>query len=53
MDEDTGWRPLDPGELVHVDGDGRMSSSVPVGAEPAHLLRLEDLAPHQAASQAR
>jgi predicted glutamine amidotransferase len=53
MDEDGGWRGLDPGELVHVDGQGRVSSSVPVDAPPAHPLRLEDLEPHAAASQRR
>jgi predicted glutamine amidotransferase len=53
MDEDTGWRALEPGELVHVDGDGRVTSSVPIDAPPAHLLTVADLAPHQAASQRR
>src|SRR4051812_43627377 len=53
MDEDTGWRALDPGDLVHVDADGQVSTSVPVGAPPAQPLSLEDLAPHAAASQGR
>jgi glutamine amidotransferase len=53
MDEDSGWRGLDPGELVHVDGQCRVSSSTPVDSPPAHQLRLEDLEPRAAASQHR
>jgi glutamine amidotransferase len=52
MDEDAGWRALEPGELVHVDRELRISSHTAVARPPAHLLRLEDLEPHAAASQA-
>ena len=51
MDEDAGWRMLDPGELVHVDMDLRTSSTVVADGPPAHLLRLEDLDPRAHASQ--
>jgi predicted glutamine amidotransferase len=50
MDEDGGWRALEPGELVHVDADLRCSS-VTIDEPPAHLLTLADLEPHAAASQ--
>jgi glutamine amidotransferase len=51
MDEDPGWRLLEPGELVHVDADLAVTRSIAVDEPPAHLLTLEDLEPHAAASQ--
>lgn len=50
MDEDAGWRPLEPGELVHVDSELKVSSTR-LEEAPAHLLTLEDLNPGAAASQ--
>lgn len=51
MDDDEGWRLLDPGELVHVDPDGHLTSEAPFG-DLAHPLRIEDLGLSAAASQA-
>jgi predicted glutamine amidotransferase len=51
MDEDSGWRNLEPGELVHVDGRLGVRSSVVLPDPPAHPIRLEDLEPRAAASQ--
>jgi hypothetical protein len=51
MDEDPGWRMLEPGELVRVDRDLRVSSSVAIDVAPAHQLRLEDLDPRAMRSQ--
>lgn len=51
MDDDPGWRLLDPGELLHVRSSLEISSTAPFPAEPAHLLRLADLDPAAAASQ--
>jgi glutamine amidotransferase len=51
MDEDAGWRTLEPGELVHVDRRLRVSSRVALDRPPAHLLKLEDLDPQAAAAQ--
>ncbi len=51
MDEDPGWRNLEPGELVHVDRDLAVTSQVAIDHAPAHPLRLEDLMPHAAESQ--
>ena len=53
MDEDTGWRMLDPGELIAVDAELQVSSRTAVERPPAHLLRLEDLEPRAARSQER
>jgi predicted glutamine amidotransferase len=53
MDEDPGWRPLHPGELLHVGSDGRVTSRIAVPWPPAHQLRLADLGSRAAASQAR
>ncbi|TML25587.1 MAG: class II glutamine amidotransferase, partial [Actinobacteria bacterium] len=50
MDEDRGWRSLEPGELVQVDTDLNVSTRV-IDRAPAHQLRLEDLDPRAAASQ--
>jgi predicted glutamine amidotransferase len=51
MDEDAGWRGLEPGELVHVDGDLAVTSRLLIERPPANQLRIEDLAPGVAASQ--
>ena len=51
MDDDPGWRPLDPGELLHVSSTLEIESSAPFPAEPAHLLDVSDLDPAAAASQ--
>jgi predicted glutamine amidotransferase len=51
MDEDEGWRMLEPGELVRVDLDLRKTLRLVVDEPPTHLLRLEDLLPQAAASQ--
>jgi glutamine amidotransferase len=51
MDDHPGWRPLEPGELLHVGPDLRVSSRVALPDPPAHLLTLSDLHPAAAASQ--
>ena len=51
MDDDPGWRLLEPGELLHVDADQRLSSRTPFDPVPNHLLALSDLAPATADSQ--
>jgi predicted glutamine amidotransferase len=53
MDEDPGWRPLDPGELVHVAPDLTVSRRVALPDPPAHPLTLADLDPRAAASQSK
>jgi predicted glutamine amidotransferase len=52
MDEDPGWRALEPGELLHVDGDLNVTSTRAVDRAPAHRLTLADLDPRAAKSQA-
>jgi predicted glutamine amidotransferase len=52
MDEDPGWRLLDPGELLHVGPALEVESSVVLEHPPAHLLTLADLDPTAAAAQA-
>jgi predicted glutamine amidotransferase len=51
MDEDPGWHNLEPGELVHIGGDLRVTRRIALDRPPAQQLRLEDLLPHVAASQ--
>ena len=51
MDEDAGWRALEPGELLHVDADLRAKVVKALEGPPAHLLTLQDLG-QAAASQA-
>jgi glutamine amidotransferase len=51
MDEDPHWRPLAPGELLHVAADQRLTSQIAVDRPPAQLLTLADLHPQAAASQ--
>jgi predicted glutamine amidotransferase len=51
MDEDPGWRSLEPGELVHVSEALEVRTSIVLDQPPARLLRLKDLDPQAAASQ--
>jgi predicted glutamine amidotransferase len=51
MDEDTGWRPMASGELLHVDGDLNVSTRQVLDTPPAHPLTLADLGERAAASQ--
>ena len=51
MDDDTGWRPLEPGELVHVTSDLAIESAAPFPSVPRNLLQRADLDPATAASQ--
>lgn len=51
MDEDPGWRMLEPGELIRVDRELRVTSQMAIEAPPAHLVRLEDVDPGIARSQ--
>lgn len=50
MDQDPGWRALEPGELVHVSTDLAINSSKPI-PPPTHQLQLLDLTKVAAASQ--
>jgi predicted glutamine amidotransferase len=52
MDENAGWRPLEPGELIHVRPAPGLASSIVLDGPPAHQLTLDDLEPHAAAAQA-
>jgi len=52
MDEDPAWQPLASGELLHVDGDLRVTRRRVLDAPPAHPLTLQDLGAQAAASQA-
>ena len=45
MDDDPGWRLLEPGELVHVDADLTISSQLAFPRPPRHLLSRADLSP--------
>ncbi len=51
MDEDPGWRMLEPGEVVRVDRDLGVTSQMAIESPPAHLVRLEDVDPGIARSQ--
>jgi predicted glutamine amidotransferase len=51
MDEDPGWRPLNPGELLHVSRHRHISSTIALDRPPVHPLSLSDLSAHAQASQ--
>jgi predicted glutamine amidotransferase len=40
MDTNPLWRMLEPGELIHVDQDLRVTSTIAVPEPPAHMLEL-------------
>ncbi|MGI8330491.1 class II glutamine amidotransferase [Actinomadura scrupuli] len=52
MDEDPGWRPLQPGELLHVRPDLRTESTLIIDRPPSHPIALAELGARAAASQA-
>jgi glutamine amidotransferase len=43
MDDDPGWRPLAPGELLHVMSGQQLTSEVVLDRPPAHPLALADI----------
>lgn len=51
MDEDPGWRSLESGELLHVDRDLNVSSTIAFPSPPTHQITLADLDEHGQASQ--
>ncbi|HEX6022458.1 MAG TPA: class II glutamine amidotransferase [Solirubrobacter sp.] len=51
MDEDAGWRQVEPGQLIHVDANLNVSAEMILPDPPAHQLALEDLDVRAAASQ--
>jgi predicted glutamine amidotransferase len=52
MDEDPGWRALQPGELVYVAPTLKLASTIALEGPPKHQLTLGDLQPRAAAAQA-
>jgi predicted glutamine amidotransferase len=51
MDDDPGWRLLDPGALVHVGADLSVTERVVLPEPPTHQLTQADLSATAAASQ--
>jgi predicted glutamine amidotransferase len=51
MDDDSRWRLMEPGELVHVDADLQITRRIAFPEPPKHQLRHEDLPSQAAASQ--
>jgi glutamine amidotransferase len=51
MDEDPGWRQLEPGVLLHVARDLTVTHTTILEGPPRHPLTLEDLSREAAASQ--
>ena len=51
MDDDSGWRALESGELVHVGADLELKSVTAIDRPPVHQLTLADLEPAAASSQ--
>jgi len=51
MDDNPRWRPMEPGELLHVGPDRRITRQVALPDPPARRLALADLRPDAAASQ--
>jgi glutamine amidotransferase len=51
MDEDSGWRMLEPGELVKVDHRLNVTTTNAIDFPPAHLIELKNLDPTAAKSQ--
>ena len=43
MDDNPNWRSLQPGELLHVDRDLTVTTTIAIDQPPAHQLTLTDL----------
>ena len=52
MDEDAGWRALQPGELLHIDPDLQVTITRALERPPRRQLTLSDLTGKAASSQA-
>ena len=52
MDDSPGWRMMESGELIHVDPELRVTSTMAVTEAPAHMIDLEALSAEEAATQA-
>jgi glutamine amidotransferase len=52
MDEDPGWRALEPGELMHATRTLELDSTIALDQPPARQLTLDDMQPRAAAAQA-
>ncbi|GJO47534.1 hypothetical protein NJB1907E19_42950 [Mycobacterium marinum] len=50
MDDDSRWRLLDPGELVHVDAELQITRSLALPDPPRYRLQRADLRPDVAAA---
>jgi predicted glutamine amidotransferase len=53
MDDDPGWRLLEPGELARVAATLEVTSTRPLDAPPAHPLTIDDLEGRAKSSQAK
>jgi glutamine amidotransferase len=42
LDTNPLWRMLEPGELIHVDGELRLTSTIAVPEPPAEMLVLSE-----------
>ncbi|MEV6551297.1 class II glutamine amidotransferase [Streptomyces sp. NPDC051597] len=51
MDDNPHWQAMEPGELLHVGPDLRLSRQLALPDPPTHQLTLDDLHPDAAASQ--
>ncbi|WP_061300705.1 class II glutamine amidotransferase [Herbidospora cretacea] len=51
MDDDPGWRLMEPGELLHVDRRSAVHRNLILPDPPRHRMTLADLRPEAAASQ--
>jgi predicted glutamine amidotransferase len=51
MDDETGWRLLDPGELIHIDSALTVTASRPFPDRLGHPLTLQDMGSAATSSQ--
>jgi glutamine amidotransferase len=51
MNANLGWRLLEPGELIHVDSELRVTSTMAVPDPPAHMIVLSEMTTREAIAQ--
>jgi glutamine amidotransferase len=51
LETNLGWRLLESGELVHVDPQLRVTSTIAVPDPPAHLIELSKMSTREAIAQ--
>jgi glutamine amidotransferase len=51
MDANPSWRLLEPGELIHIDRELKVTSTIAVPDAPVHMIDLTQMTMREAIAQ--